>query len=87
VYVGLLGIAGIAAGGIIVVVVAARWVVSTVRDIYESGRKAGYQEAMRDVIADHMVREQEAARSNRASAWGDTVIGRSDMPAHLDRAN
>ena len=85
--VGFLSIAGIALGGCVVVAVLARWVVKNVRDIYEAGRKAGYQEAMRDVIADQMVREQEAARSSRSTShtWSESIVGRSDMPARIDR--
>jgi len=85
--VGFLSIAGIALGGLVVVTFVARWIVKNVRDIYEAGRKAGYQEAMRDVIADQMVREQEAARGSRSSShtWSESLVGRSDMPAQADR--
>lgn len=84
---GFLSIAGIALGGVVVLGLGARWVVKNVRDIYEAGRKAGYQEAMRDVIADQMVREQEAARTSRPNthSWNDALVGRSDMPGRFDR--
>ena len=61
-----------AASGIVVLALGIRWVRSTVRDIYRAGHEAGYQEAMRDFIADQMVREREAAaHAQRQFAAGD----------------
>lgn len=79
-------VVAVAAAGVVGLLLGIRWVRSTVRDIYRAGHEAGYQEAMRDFIADQMVREREAAaHAQRQFAAGDydpATRGESVSPRH-----